>query len=109
MSILLHLYYTGKDGGARRFAREMESGGTAEAVRREDGNEQYRYFFPADDRETVLLVVQWRDQAAIDRHHASPMMEVIRVLRDKYDLRMRAERYLSEEGLPPEDARFLRT
>ena len=35
MSILVHLYYTGKNGSARRFAEEMESSGTAELIRRE--------------------------------------------------------------------------
>lgn len=110
MSIVMHLTYTGKDGSARAFAREMEASGRAEAVRREEGNELYRYFLPLDDGESVLLIDKWRDQAAIDRHHASPVMAEIAALRDKYDLKMTAERFLSdEEGLPPGDTRFLRT
>lgn len=46
MSITVNLYYTGTDGNARRFAQEMEESGTAEAIRREDGNLKYEYFFP---------------------------------------------------------------
>ena len=38
MSITMNLYYTGKNGNARKFAEEMENSGTADAVRREDGN-----------------------------------------------------------------------
>jgi len=46
-----------------------------------------------DDPETVLLIDRWRDQAAIDFHHKSPMMAQIAQLREKYRLRLRVERY----------------
>lgn len=39
MSITMNLYYTGKDGNARKFAEEMERSGTADRIRRESGNE----------------------------------------------------------------------
>lgn len=109
MSIVMNLYYTGENGNARRFAEEMERSGTAALIRRESGNERYAYFFPMDDPETVLLIDIWRDQASIDVHHASPMMAEIARLREKYDLHMRAERYVTDEaGIPSADSRFLR-
>ena len=109
MSIVVNLYYTGTDGSARRFAEEMEASGTADLIRKENGNEQYRYFFPMDDPETVLLIDAWRDQAAIDAHHASPMMAMIAQLREKYDLHMRVERYVTDEdGIPSTDTQFIR-
>ena len=52
----------------------MESSGIAEAIRNEEGNLRYQYFQPIGDSETVLLIDSWTDQAAIDAHHASPMM-----------------------------------
>ena len=107
--ITVNLYYTGKNGAARAFAEEMVRSGTAAAIRAEEGNLRYEYFFPMDDPETVLLIDQWRDQAAIDAHHASPMMGVIALLREKYDLHMRAERFLSDdEGLPEKDMQFIK-
>ena len=107
--ITVNLYYTGENGAARAFAAEMTSSGTAAAIRAEDGNLRYEYFFPMDDPETVLLIDQWRDQAAIDRHHASPMMGQIAALREKYDLHMRVERFVSDEsGLPEQDQAFIR-
>ena len=107
--ITINLYYTGQNGAARAFAAEMESSGTAAAVRAEDGNLRYRYFFPADDPETVLLIDQWRDQAAIDAHHASPMMGQIAALREKYDLHMTAERFFSDDaGLPEKDRQYIK-
>lgn len=107
--ITIHLYYTGENGAARAFAEEMVQSGTAAAVRAEDGNLRYAYFFPMDDPETVLLIDQWRDQAAIDAHHASPMMGRIAALREKYDLHMRVERFLADEsGLPEKDKQYIK-
>lgn len=109
MSIVVNIYYRGKDGSARKFAEEMESSGTAAAIRREEGNLRYDYFFPMADPETVLLIDCWKDQQALDVHHASPMMEKIAQLRVKYDLHMEVERYLSDEdGIPESDRRFQR-
>lgn len=109
MSIVMNLYYTGTDGKACKFAEEMEISGTAELIRNEIGNERYEYFLSVDDPETVLLIDIWRDQEAIDRHHASTMMQKITQLREKYDLHMRAERYVTDEGgIPDSDARFIK-
>lgn len=109
MRITMHLYYTGKDGSARKFAEEMERSGTADLIRAEPGNERYDYFFPMNDPETVLLIDSWKDQASLDVHHASPMMGTVAALREKYDLHMRAERYVSDsEGIPASDAKFIK-
>lgn len=96
MSITVNLYYTGKNGSARKFAQEMIESGIVDAVRAEEGNERYEYFFPMEDAETVLLIDRWRDQEAIDIHHKSEMMKQIAELRDKYRLRLRVERYIDE-------------
>ncbi|WP_026524694.1 putative quinol monooxygenase [Butyrivibrio sp. MB2005] len=104
--ITVNLYYKGKDGNARAFVREMESSGIAAAIRNEEGNLRYQYFQPLDDPETVLLIDSWTDQAAIDAHHASPMMGQLAVLREKYDLHMTVERFVSDEY--EADEKFLR-
>ncbi len=109
MAIVINLYYTGKDGSAERFAREMLSSGIVKQIQAEEGNLCYAYFFPMDDPETVLLIDAWESQAALDAHHASPMMETIARLREKYDLHMRVERYrVEEDGLPTQDEQFIR-
>ena len=106
--ITVNLYYTGSNGSARAFAEEMVRSGTVDAIRAEEGNLRYEYFFPMDDPETVLLIDQWRDQAAIDTHHASPMMGQIAALREKYDLHMKVERFVSDEALPEQDLKFIK-
>ena len=109
MSISVNIYYSGTNGNARKFAEEMESSGTAAAIRNESGNLKYEYFFPANDAETVLLIDIWENQAAIDVHHASPMMQKISALREKYNLHMKVERYISDnDGIPETDKEFIR-
>ena len=106
--ITVNLYYTGSNGSARAFAEEMVESGVVAAIRAEEGSLRYEYSFPMDDPETVLLIDQWRDQAAIDAHHASPMMGRIAALREKYDLHMKAERFVSDEALPEQDLKFIK-
>ena len=106
--ITMNLYYTGENGNARKFVEEMESS-AADAIRAEEGNLRYDYFFSKDNPETVLLIDSWASQKALDAHHATPMMKTISSLREKYDLIMRAERYYrAEEDLTDNDSKFIR-
>lgn len=109
MAITVNIYYTGENGNAKKFADEMVSGGIVNAIRAEEGNERYEYFYSMENPETVLLIDSWRDQKALDIHHASPMMAKIVELRNKYELHMKVERYVSdEEGIPSTDEKFIR-
>ena len=109
MAITVNIYYSGKNGDAKKFAEEMLSSGVVSDIRAEEGNIRYDYFFPMEDAETVLLIDCWEDQSGIDRHHASPMMQKIMELKEKYNLHMKVERYISEEGgIPDTDKRFVR-
>lgn len=107
MAITINIRYTGTGGNARKFAEEMESTGTADAIRAEAGNLRYEYYIPMKEPETVLLIDAWSDQAALDVHHASPMMAAIAALREKYDLHMTVERFASLDD-HPEDDRYIR-
>ncbi len=94
MSITINILYTGQNGSARKFAEEMVASGVVEAVRAEAGNERYEYYFPMDDPESVLLIDRWQNQQALDIHHKSDMMKKIAELRQKYNLKMKVERYI---------------
>ena len=107
MSITVNLRYTGTDGNARKFAEEMVSSGTVDAIRAEEGNLRYEYYQSLDDPETILLIDSWANQEAIDKHHATPMMDTIAKLREKYDLHMTVERYTAVET-PESENRFIR-
>lgn len=105
--ITVNIRYTGTNGAARAFADEMVASGTVAAIRTEEGNVRYEYYAPLDDPETILLIDSWTDQAAIDAHHATPMMTTIAALREKYDLHMTVERFVSIEENEA-DGRFIR-
>lgn len=107
MAITVHLRYTGTNGSARKFAEEMIAGGTVAAIRSEPGNLRYEYYLSLEDPETILLIDSWENQDAIDFHHASPMMATIAGLRERYDLHMTVERFVSAET-PETENRFIR-
>ena len=109
MAITVNLRYKGVNENAKKFAEEMIRSGTVDRIRAEDGNLRYEYFQSLDDPETILLIDSWTNQEAIDAHHASEMMGTIAQLRDKYDLHMTVERYVSDDtGLPGQDQKFIR-
>ena len=107
MSITVNLRYTGTDGNAQKFAEEMISSGTVDAIRAEEGNLRYEYYQSLDDPETILLIDSWANQEAIDKHHATSMMDTIVRLREKYDLHMTVERYSAIE-MPETENQFIR-
>ena len=78
-------------------------------------NLRYEYYLPFgeekagdDTSETFLLIDSWENQEAIDLHHASPMMKTIAALREKYDLHMTIERFVSDDNIPEQDKAFIR-
>ncbi len=93
MSLVVNIYYTGRDGNAVKFAKEMMSSGLVDRIRAEEGNLRYEYFLPMDDAETVLLIDEWESDEALDLHHKSPMMQEIATLREKYHLKMRVRKF----------------
>ena len=56
----------------------------------------------------MLLIDQWSDQSALDEHHHSETMEKIMKLRDKYDLHMKVERFVSDEIGNTTDQEYIR-
>ena len=92
-AITVHIYYTGENGSAKAFVKEMLTSGLVDEIRNEG---------------TVLLVDSWDNQEAIDLHHSSNIMGQIMELRIKYHLHMKVERYfLDETGIPKEDQKFV--
>ena len=109
MSITVNIYYKGENGSARRFAEEMISSGTVEAIRNEKSNIRYDYFYPVNDSETVLLIDSQENQEALDVHHRTPMMNTIFRLREKYNLHMEVERYISDDKIPETDKNYIKS
>ena len=107
MAITINLRYKGQNGSAVQFAEEMITGGTVDKIRAEKGNLRYEYYQQLDDKETILLIDSWESQEALDLHHASPIMAKIAALREKYDLHMKVEQYVSTDT-PESENKFIR-
>ena len=109
MAITINIQYSGTNGNAKKFAEEMITSGIVDEIRVEAGNLKYEYFFPMNDSETILLIDSWENQQALDLHHKSPMMSKIICLREKYNLSMKVERYVTDEtGIPDSDKAFIK-
>lgn len=107
MAITINIYYTGKDGNALKFAKEMIESGLVEQIRNEQGNLKYDYFVSLNNKDTILLVDRWIDQNALDLHHKSKFMDEIIKLRDKYDLKMKVERF-KDDDVSNGDEKYIR-
>ena len=89
------LTYKGTKENLNSFVQEMISTSTIEQIRKEEGNIRYEYFYPINDNNRLILIDSWKDQNSLDIHHKSKMMETISKLREKYDLHMEVEKYIS--------------
>lgn len=96
MSLVINIHYTGKNGSAVDFMKEMIDSGIVNDIRSEKGNIRYHYYIPIDDKESILLIDEWENQAALDAHHKSENMQKIATLRTKYKLKMQVERFIKE-------------
>lgn len=108
MAITINIYYTGKNGSAKEFAKEMTETEVVSAIRNEPGNLKYEYYFSYENPETVLLIDRWVNQKALDIHHHSPMMNKITELRNKYDLTMVVDRFVDDNNAPTTDNKYIR-
>ena len=66
-------------------------------------------FYRLQDMHNNDVKQSWESQEAIDKHHATPMMDKIIELRNKYDLHMKVERYIEDTaGVPDKDKSFIK-
>lgn len=106
--ITINITYSGEDQNSKRFMEEMISSGVVERIRKEPGNIRYDYYIPVENSESILLIDSWANQEALDAHHNSPMMKTIAELREKYNLHMKVERYVSVDEDGNKDSKFIR-
>lgn len=108
MAIVVNIYYSGINGNARKFADEMLRSGIVDEIRAQEGNQKYAYFQAIEDENTILLIDSWEDQQALDMHHESHRMQKIISLREKYNLSMKVERFITDHtGIPEKDKTYI--
>ena len=91
--IILHCTYTCKPGMAPAFVKALKDSGAQDKVRAEDGCLQYDYHLSCEVPDTVVLLEQWRDAAALEAHQRQPHMDTIRSLKADYVQDFQLERF----------------
>ena len=105
--ITINIIYSGENDNAIKFAQEMIASGIVDEIRKEEGNLRYEYFTSLENPNEILLIDSWENQEALDKHHDSNMMQKIFELREKYDLHMKVNRYISIDN-NDSDNKFIR-
>lgn len=106
MSIVVNIKYKGEY--VQLFCKEMVESGIVHRIREQAGNLRYEYYTSFENEEEVLLVDAWKNQAALDRHHSSEMMNEIIQLRDKYNLEMTVTRYIeANDQITDNDQKYI--
>ena len=88
----LYVFYTCKPGKALPFVQAIKNSGIQEKIRGEDGCLRYDYLLSCEAEDTVVLMEQWRDAAAQEKHMTQPHMEDLHRMKDEYVLDVRLER-----------------
>lgn len=91
----LFVKYFCRPGVREQFVRELEDSGVADKVRAEDGCLCYRYYYPAAEENTVLLLEQWVSPRHQQEHMTRPHMEQLREIKHRYV----ADTVLGEDAL----------
>ena len=86
MEYTLLVKYTVKPDTAAAFVRAVADSGVLDAVRAEDGALIYRYFFDAQQPDTVLLVERRRTRECQQAHMKAPHMQRLKEIKDKFVL-----------------------
>lgn len=82
--IVLNVIYNCKPGMAKVFLDSIRAQGIDDAVRAEEGNIRYDYFFPADGGDELLLLEKWRDADVLAAHMKQPHMQPLGALKAEY-------------------------
>lgn len=79
-----------------------------EKIRAQAGNLKYEYCFAVEDKTELLLVDQWQSQEALDTHHKSALMNEIIKLRDKYNLTLSVNKFVTNDNaVTIEDKKYI--
>lgn len=108
MGLTFIIHYTGKNGDALKFVKEMTESGIVGRIRSKESNLQYQYYESFDDKETIILIDSWKNQEVLDLHNDSTEMQEILKLRKKYNLSLKADKYIPDnQTITIKDQKFI--
>ena len=83
--LVLITYHT-KPGCKERFVNAVTSAGLLNAIRAENGCRGYRYFYPAEQADAILLMEEWESKRHQEIHMTQPHMKELMQLKAEYVL-----------------------
>ncbi len=88
---LMQITYQTKPGCKNLFVDAVTKAGILDAIRQENGCRGYRYFYPADQEDTILLMEEWESEAHQQVHMTQPHMAELMQIKAEYILNTKAE------------------
>lgn len=85
--LTLYVKYFCKSGMRQTFVEELEESGVAAKVRAEEGCLCYKYYYPADEPDTVFLLEQWTSPRHQEIHMTQAHMAQLKEIKEKYVVR----------------------
>lgn len=82
--LLIHVVYNIKEGKRAEFFRKVEESGIIAASRQEPGNLSYDYYYPINDKNSVLLIESWTDSTAQAAHGKTEQYKKLSELKKEY-------------------------
>ena len=83
--IILNVTYQMKQGiSPADFVNALEESGLAPFCRQEKGNYSYRYFYPADGGDQVLLLEKWENEECLTAHTKTENFAKIGQVKNQY-------------------------
>ena len=70
--IVLNVTYKCKPGMREAFLKNIKEEGLDAKSRAEAGNIKYDYYYPAEEKDELLLVEKWKDADAVADHGVQP-------------------------------------
>lgn len=81
---LIHVHYSLKPGKRNEFVDRVKEAGILSATRMEHGNLMYRYTFPEDNENEIILLEAWEDKTAIEEHLKTGHAEQLKRVKQNY-------------------------
>lgn len=81
---LIHVHYSLKPGKRGEFVDRIKEAGILTATRLEPGNLMYRYTFPEDNENEIILLEAWEDKTAIKEHLKTEQAEELKKIKQVY-------------------------
>ncbi len=74
----------GEKGDREALIQEFNEAGLIEAIRNEDGCNQYEFYYSAERENEIYLMEKWESQDKQTAHLSAPHMDSFRAIKGKY-------------------------